>query len=810
MSLDSLLQGALTTVPGAAAKLLAERGEDASTYVTVAAQSTFALAQGHEALRAAPDPLGPGAPPPYEGAAEVLLQGTAYAEGPGDPAHARLAIYPREPGEGLIGGRAPIAGGKPHYDRAIVLPNDGASRSVPLPAPERESLGLPTEPLRHLRGDERIVLEGLHPNEPAITTYLPRARALAYVRDVPGIHPEEPLQLSPERLSIDTDRQTMTVFFRRRFQVPDEETLTRMRVVTGVESHGEKLDWPEPPPRQPVPLMRTGVATPAMIAGAVGAAVVPRPEIGGIAGGARNVPMPRGGNRALEELLDRRYDVDPAQFEAEARAMRDGLHQHLDIRIASEDFDTSHVQLFELRGVEALNQLFWFDLDVTSLDREAMAEDKIVGAIVTVIFEVRSGSSIVDHYRIHGMIASIDDHLDTETDYGTYRLRLVPRAHRSTLVEVQEVFLNKSVPDILREKLERAGLTGDDVELRLGESYPPREFVVQYRESDWAFICRLAEHYGITFFFDHAGDKDKLVFTDQNRFSPIEGDAAVAFRRRGERRDIHALSVTTKMIPASYLVQDYHYLTPQLDITGSHDLPDAYAGGVIEYGSHHATPGEGAALARVRAEERGATRSVIRGASDVVRLRGGARFTVEGHPKLGGVEIYVTHVEHHALQSALSHGADASKRRYENTFVALPMSVPFRPPRVTPKPKIVGVIPAVVEPHPDNVIGHHAEIDAMGRYTVRFFFDPSPLGARSKSTLPVRMAQPHAGPNYGFHFPLKPGIEVLVAFVEGDPDRPFIMASAPNPITPSPVAQHNYLFNKIETASGPFIEIKDV
>ncbi len=93
---------------------------------------------------------------------------------------------------------------------------------------------------------------------------------------------------------------------------------------------------------------------------------------------------------------------------------------------------------------------------------------------------------------------------------------------------------------------------------------------------------------------------------------------------------------------------------------------------------------------------------------------------------------------------------------------------------------------------------------------MRFFFDPSPLAARRYSTLPVRMAQPHAGPSYGQHFPLKPGIEVLVAFSEGDPDRPFILGSVPNPVTPSLVTRQSYLFNKIQTVSGIFIEMKDV
>ena len=93
---------------------------------------------------------------------------------------------------------------------------------------------------------------------------------------------------------------------------------------------------------------------------------------------------------------------------------------------------------------------------------------------------------------------------------------------------------------------------------------------------------------------------------------------------------------------------------------------------------------------------------------------------------------------------------------------------------------------------------------------MRLFFDVANPGTRAVSSLPIRMLQPHAGPNYGMHFPLKPGIEVMVGFVEGDPDRPVIVGAAPNPITRSPVTQNNAITNRIETASGVYLEIRDI
>lgn len=517
--------------------------------------------------------------------------------------------------------------------------------------------------------------------------------------------------------------------------------------------------------------------------------------------------------------------------------------QRIHIRLESDDFDCDRIQLIQLGGKEAISRLFSFDLHITSLDPDAIDPGAIVGAGASIVFDLalspgdgtgddrrrvddeiaalRDGGlaaeistaslHVAEIRRMHGMIAEVEDMLDSETSFRTYRLKFVPRAHRLTLVTAQEIFLDQSVPEIIQAKLERVELQAEDFEMRLLGTYPKREFVVQYKETDLAFISRLAEHLGISFHFEHDEGRDKIVFSDDNsRFRPIEGDEQVMFRPRGEPCDVYQLSATSRMIPAVYGVQDYHYLTPRIDLTGMHELRGAYAGGVIEYGAHTFTPDESAALARTRAEEHQATQHLYAGESDVCRLRAGATCKLEGHPRLDRTELLLTEIAHQARQVTMTHGSPESASSYTNTFRAVETAVPFRPPRITPKPTIAGVLCGVVEPHPDGDIGQYAQIDEHGRYTVRFFFDTSPWGERTRSSLPVRMSQPHAGPSYGMHFPLKPGVEVLVAFTEGDPDRPFIVGSVPNPITPSPVTRPNAIVNRIETASGVFIEMKDV
>ena len=372
------------------------------------------------------------------------------------------------------------------------------------------------------------------------------------------------------------------------------------------------------------------------------------------------------------------------------------------------------------------------------------------------------------------------------------------------MVETLDIHMNVSVPDILRAKLAAVDL-GGSTELRLTGDYPAREFVVQYQETDLAFVSRLAEHLGVSFFFDHGDDEARLVFCDAAAgFGWIDGDVA-AYRPRGEALDVFALSAKRTLVEGYHAVRDYNYRTPLVDVTGEHTLDGGvFAGGRIEFGSHHKTPAEGAALARVRAEERLAGELVYTGRSRLPTLGAGLRMRLEGHPELGTVDLCVTEVEHRAEVTVAGFDAGAAAG-YENTFRAIPAERTFRPARVTPKPRIGGLVTGIVDANgaPE---GRYASLDAEGRSTVRFLFDTAPPGERPASR-PVRMLQNHSGEGYGTHFPLKPGAEVAIGFVGGDPDRPVIVGTVPNPTKPSPVTNANPGVHRIRTSTGVTIDL---
>jgi type VI secretion system secreted protein VgrG len=140
-------------------------------------------------------------------------------------------------------------------------------------------------------------------------------------------------------------------------------------------------------------------------------------------------------------------------------------------------------------------------------------------------------------------------------------------------------------------------------------------------------------------------------------------------------------------------------------------------------------------------------------------------------------------------------------------FKAIPAAVPFRPRRVTPRPKIHGVTPGVVQAAP-SVDTEQPWIDEHGRYLVQMLFDSAAADERPAS-LPIRMIQAHSGPGYGIHYPLRPNTEVLVAFLGGDPDRPVIVGSVPNAITPTPVVDRDRTMHRLKTMSGVLVEIDD-
>ncbi len=471
------------------------------------------------------------------------------------------------------------------------------------------------------------------------------------------------------------------------------------------------------------------------------------------------------------------------------------------------------VDLLTLSGTEKISQANAFKLTFTAevgLDLAALVDPDARAAVL--FFRG------VELLRVmHGRLIAAESYLEKERSTPTASVQFAPRAARLAMHRRTESYTG-TLDEILQAVLERSGFVNEhDYELRLSTAYPSREFVLQYHEDDLSFISRLCEHWGVYFFFEH-GQRDVMVFCDDVQSvrdvatSPEDkepkpgapqnpegqGPTQVPFQLFGDQSSVKRLAVLAfgeerRAVTGMVVVHDYNYRLPSLPLNTTVPVTDPAEGIQVEYGLHYKTPEEGRLFATRRSEALLATQHTHRGESNTPVLRAGGSLVMT-HPDEGDRPLLMTGVIHEATPAG-----------YSNHFSALPAGVSYRAPIITARPRMAGVVTGIVMgPEADDPL-----IDEEGRYQVALLFDAGPGAARQ--TRPIRMLQPTAGPDYGMHFPLKPGTEVAVAFVNGDPDRPLIVGAVPNPITPSPVRgeRQNRRRNLLKSLSGIELEMDD-
>jgi type VI secretion system VgrG family protein len=481
--------------------------------------------------------------------------------------------------------------------------------------------------------------------------------------------------------------------------------------------------------------------------------------------------------------------------------------------------DTFEVTAFT--GVEEISRPYRFQIDLVA-DSPDIDLEKLLCEPATLCVE--KGDAM---RKIHGVAAQCQLREALPEQRFCYRLVLVPRLWLLCLSRQNQIYLSQSVPDIVAEEIKgstakgttkeaKSGLTGDDFESRLTRSYPEREYVVQYAETDLNFISRLMEHEGIFYFFEQGDQREKLIIGDNNiHFAALDQTDTIAYRppsglaRSGDEA-VLAFTCTARRLPRKLVLKDYNYRMPHVMLQADAGVDDRGHGLICEYGDHFKSPEEGNALARIRAQELFCTQRIFEGQTDSLRLAPGRRFKLDEHFRESfNSEYVVTRMTHKGRQplagAAGLQAGGPEAASYDNTITCIPAHVAYCPPRKTPKP----VVPGIMNAHVDAaLIEDRAEIDAQGRYKLVMPFDLS--GAQAgKATRFVRKAQPYGGQDMGMHFPLHKGTEVICNFVNGDPDRPIIIGVVPNNEKKSVVTAENYTRNVIKTPSGVLFEIND-
>jgi type VI secretion system secreted protein VgrG len=381
---------------------------------------------------------------------------------------------------------------------------------------------------------------------------------------------------------------------------------------------------------------------------------------------------------------------------------------------------------------------------------------------------------------MHGIVAEFD-----VTGYGRsltyYSARIVPKMWLLTRRFQSQIFQDLATPDILKKMLEAAGLKADeDFKLGLKRSYKPRKYCVQYRESDMDFVSRLMEEEGIFYWFEHTEDGHVLRIADNSSaHEPILGESTLAFLPGDEgRTQAEAISdfrYGKAVRTGKVTLREFDFVKPTLDMTASSPADKWKELERYEYPGDYHVNGLGSELVKIRLEEEQAWREGAEGEGTCRMMAPGQTFTLDLHKRDAlNQEYLITEISHYGTQP---HAAEEdnlgtegrTEPTYENEFECLPKSRPFRPERVTPRPRVEGPQTAIVT----GPSGEEIHTDEHGRVKVKFFWDRS-SHKDDKSSCWIRVSQGWSGAAYGSMIIPRIGHEVIVEFLEGDPDRPLI------------------------------------
>lgn len=454
----------------------------------------------------------------------------------------------------------------------------------------------------------------------------------------------------------------------------------------------------------------------------------------------------------------------------------------------------------KFRGSESISQLFSFELELLAERGTDIHFDKILGESVTVEMRLLNGAK----RYFNGLVRRFSQG-SRDFHFVAFRAEVVPRLWLWTKKVRSRIFQQLSVPDILRQVF-----TGLDVNYQFAGTYHPRDYCVQYRESDFDFASRLMEEEGISYFFKHADGSHQLVVTDMN-FPVAPGQSNVIYEETtgSEREDmrITGWEKFQELRAGEYALWDHSFELPSNHLEAKRKHVDSVTAGkvvhklgvggndqleIYDYPGGYAQRFDGIdpnggprpvdlkrifedrdRTVRIRMEQEDAAAFEILGTSDCGHFSAGHKFNIERHFDADG-QYLLTRVDHDA--SVSGYRSDEEREfHYSNHFACIPAALRYRPQRVTPKPVIAGIQTAtVVGPK-----GEELFVDKYGRVKVQFHWDREGKKDAASSCW-VRVAQVWAGKGWGAFFWPRIGHEVVVAFEEGDPDQPLIVGSVYN------------------------------
>jgi type VI secretion system secreted protein VgrG len=422
-------------------------------------------------------------------------------------------------------------------------------------------------------------------------------------------------------------------------------------------------------------------------------------------------------------------------------------------------------------GVERLGRLFEFNLDLRS-ERPDLPFEELIGGNVTVRLQKEGDEPRFFNGHISRFVQTSAD-----PSLSTYSATVVPWLWFLTRASDCRIFQNKTVPEIIKEVFRAHGFS--DFKESLTGDYKPWEYCVQYRETDFNFVSRLMEQEGIYYFFTHENGKHTMVLADSvGAHATYPGYETFNYRPPGEgasqREAVTDWIVEKELQPGAVALTDFDFTSPRKSlearavVSRDHEASDYE---VFDYPGEYDQSDEGSTYARARIEEWHSQYQIASATGDVRGVSAGFKFTLADHPRDDqNGEYQITSAAFHATAEAFGSGPESGGESFSCNFTAIPATQQYRPQRVTPRPIMQGPQTAIVV----GPRGEEIHTDEHGRVRVHFHWDRQGNPDNGDCSCWIRVAQVWAGKKWGGMFIPRVGQEVIVEFLEGDPDRPII------------------------------------
>jgi type VI secretion system secreted protein VgrG len=439
--------------------------------------------------------------------------------------------------------------------------------------------------------------------------------------------------------------------------------------------------------------------------------------------------------------------------------------------------------LIRMSGTEQLGRPFEYQLELASEDHQIKAED-IIGQNVTIRFTISNGE-----IRYFNGYVSRFIHIPSSGKFAQYQATIVPWLWFLTRTADCRIFKEMTVPDIIKEIFSEKGFT--DIKDALNGSYRTWENCVQYRESDFNFVSRLMEQEGIYYFFKHEDGKHSLILADSySAHSPYPGYDELVYhpsdKGTSPEECVSEWMIETSLQSGSYALKDFDFKKSQSDLQTRSKMPRNHASSefeIYDYPGEYTETSDGNEYTKKRIEELRAQYEVITVGSDSRGICTGCLFQLVNHTRDDQNREYLITSTNYKIDAGEFYSESQGSGEFfcSCEFTTIDSGQQFHSPRLTPKPSIPGPQTAMVV----GTKGEEIDTDEFGRVKVQFHWDRY-SEADENSSCWIRVAQVWAGKKWGAMYIPRIGQEVIVEFIEGDPDRPIITGRVYNDQTKPP------------------------